>query len=349
MYFHSSFDFGPEGAYRSRHERSHRLLIINFNIVRALRSFLLVSFFLTQNSYGAPALRIVGSSAVFPFAATVAEHLKYKTHDPMPIIESIGTGAGIKLFCGDLKGADGVITSRPFTKREEEKCKDNGIAFQKFTIGLDGLVLIQNKQAAPILLTMQGLDQVLSEKVQLGKNCINNPYKEWDQIDATLDSQPIRILGPAPSTGTYDILIEKIKNTCGPFIRHDKAYIEAPANENLIVQKVLSRADTAGIVTFSFYDQNRTRLKPILLNGVLPSVKSIQDKTYPLSRPLYVYIKTNDLAHHGTRRTYALEFTSREAVGEKGYLTEKGLVPLSPSEQQEMQERARALQKGEEG
>ena len=227
--------------------------------------FLILPILLSQNSHGVPTLRIVGSSAVFPFAATVAEHFNYKTHESMPIIEAIGTGAGIKLFCGNINGADSVITSRPLTKKEEESCKDRGITFQKFTIGQDGLVLIQNKKAVPLSLSLQELDQTLSEKVQLGKNCIDNPYKDWKQIQEILPAQPIRILGPAPSTGTYDILIEKLKNTCGPFIRHDGAYIEAPANENLIVQKVLSRADTMGIVTFSFYDQNRTRLQAIPL------------------------------------------------------------------------------------
>ena len=111
--------------------------------------FLILLIFLTQNSHGAPPLRIVGSSAVFPFAATVAEHFSYKTHAPIPLIEAVGTGAGIKLFCGDIKGPDGVITSRPLTKKEEEKCKDKGITFQKFTIGQDGLVFIQNRQALP--------------------------------------------------------------------------------------------------------------------------------------------------------------------------------------------------------
>lgn len=299
--------------------------------------------FLTQTSSGKPALQIVGSSAVFPFAATVAEHFHYKNHEPTPLVEAVGTGAGIKLFCRDLKGPDGVITSRPFTKNEEGKCRDKGITFQKFTIGQDGLVLIQDRKAVSFSLSMQDLDQTLSEKVQLGKNCINNPYKEWKQIQSTFPSHLIRVLGPAPSTGTYDILIEKLKNTCGPFIRHDGAYIEAPANENLIVQKVLSRADTIGIVTFSFYDQNRIRLKAISLNDMLPSMSSIQDKSYPLSRPLYLYIKTNDLNHHRARQAYALEFTSLEAIGEKGYLTEKGLVPLSPQVQKEMQELARTL------
>lgn len=309
--------------------------------------FLILLNLLGQNTYGEPLLRIVGSSAVFPFAATVAEHFSYKSHEPIPLIEAIGTGAGIKLFCGHLKGPDGVIASRPFTKREEDKCRGNGIFFQEFIIGQDGLVLIQNNQDLPFSLTLKDLEKALSEETQLGKECRKNPYKIWQEISPTFPSYPIRVLGPAPASGTFDILVEKLRSSCGPFIRHDGIYIEAPANENLIVQKVLNTPHTTGIVTFSFYDQNMTHLHALPLNGVLPSVASIQDKSYLLSRPLYFYIKTNDLKFHPARRTYALEFTSREAIGEKGYLNEKGLIPLSSQEQKEMHDRAHHLQSRE--
>jgi phosphate transport system substrate-binding protein len=296
-----------------------------------------------QNAYGEPPLRIVGSSAVFPFAATVAEHFKYKTHEPIPLIEAVGTGAGIKLFCGHRNGPDGVMTSRPFTVKEKEKCRENGITFGEFTIGQDGLVLIQNNQSLPFSLTLKDLDQALSEKIQQGKDCHKNPYKTWKDIQPTFSLNPIHVLGPAPSSGTYDILVEKLSNSCGPLLRHDGAYIEAAANENLIVQKVLSNRSTIGIVTFSFYDQNKTRLQALPLNTIFPSVTSIQDKSYVLSRPLFLYIKTNDLRENPARRAYALEFTSPEAVGEKGYLNKKGLIPLSLQEQKKMQERANSL------
>lgn len=289
-------------------------------------------------------LRIVGSSAVFPFAATVAEYFHYKTHQPMPLVESIGTGAGIKLFCGEIKGPDVVMASRSLTSTEREKCKLHGILFVELTVGQDGLVLIQNTKTTPFALRLEELDQALSEKIKLGDKCLPNPYKTWDQIQADLPSSPLRVFGPASSTGTYDILIEKLKNVCGPFLRHDKAYIEAPANENLIVQKVLSRPDTLGIVTFSFYEQNKAHLQAISLNGILPSRKSIQEKRYPLSRLLYVYIKTNGLSQHQDRKAYAVEFTSQEAVGETGYLTEKGLIPLPTEEQKTMRDRALHLE-----
>lgn len=305
--------------------------------------FILINLF-SQNAYGEPLLRIVGSSAVFPFAATVAEHFSYKTHEPIPLIEAVGTGAGIKLFCGNLKGPDGVITSRPLTKREEEKCRENGILFQEFTIGQDGLVLIQNNQDHPFSLTLKDLEKALSEKIHQGKECTKNPYRTWDQIQTSFPSYPIRVLGPAPASGTYDILVEKINSSCGPFIRRDGAYIEAAANENLIVQKVMNAPQTIGIVTFSFYDQNKRRLHGLPVNHIQPSFASIQDKSYGLSRPLYFYIKTNDINLYPARRAYALEFTSKEAIGEKGYLNEKGLIPLSPQEQNMMHERADRLQ-----
>ena len=160
--------------------------------------FVLIHLF-GQKAHGAPLLRIVGSSAVFPFAATVAEHFSYKTHAPIPLVEAVGTGAGINLFCGNTNGPDGVITSRPLTKNEEAKCRESGITFEEFIIGQDGLVLIQNSQAVPFPLTLQNLDQALSDKIQQESNCVNNPYRTWNQIELGLPPYPIRVLGPAPT------------------------------------------------------------------------------------------------------------------------------------------------------
>lgn len=303
----------------------------------------LTFLFFTQTLNAAPPLRIVGSSAVFPFAATVAEHFSYKTQEPIPLIEAIGTGAGIKLFCNP-NGPDGAITSRPFTKGEIEKCRSQGIIFEEFKIGQDGLVVILNNRETLFPLTLGNLNEALAQKISDHTSCILNPYKSWDQIQKDFPTYPIRVLGPAPTSGTYDVLLEKILGSCGPYLRHDGAYIEAPANENLIVQKVLNTPHTLGIVTFSFYDQNRHRLQAFSLNGVLPSSTSIQEGDYPLSRPLFLYLKTNDLEKVPERVLYALEFLSKEAIGEGGYLNEKGLIPLSVHEQEEMHNRAMALQ-----
>lgn len=312
---------------------------------RLQRFWLFIFTFLSFQSVSATApLRIVGSSAIFPFAASVAEHFSYKTHELIPIVEAIGTGAGIKLFCGNLKGPDGVIASRPLTQSEKEKCNTNGITFEEFKIGQDALVLIQNKQELSFSLTIHDLNEALAEKVSQGEACLQNPHKTWNDVQKDFPASPIRVFGPAPTSGTYDVLTEKILSSCGPYLRHDGAYIEAPANENLIIQKVLNTPQTLGIVTFSFYDQNRHRLQALPLSGILPSFASIQQGDYALSRPLYLYLKTNDLTLHPARVAYVLEFTSEAAIGKNGYLNEKGLIPLSSQEQNTMRVRAQRLQ-----
>ena len=177
-------------------------------IFKGIGLFVFILFSI-QNVRGAPLLRIVGSSAVFPFAATVAEHFSYKTQEPIPLIEGIGTGAGIKLFCS-LKGPDGAITSRSFTKGEKEKCRALGITFEEFKIGQDGLVIILNNRETPFPLTPEDLNQALAEKIPRSRACIINPYKSWNQIQKSFPPYPIRVLGPAPTSGTYDVLLEKI-------------------------------------------------------------------------------------------------------------------------------------------
>ncbi len=284
-------------------------------------------------------LRIVGSSAVFPFAATVAEHFHYKTYDPTPLVEAIGTGAGIKLFCSSRQGPDGAMTSRPFTEGEKKKCEAQGISFEEFKLGQDGLVFIQDKKEAPFGLTLSDINKALGEKVLEETVCVPNPYKTWNVIKAVLPAYSIRVLGPAPTSGTYDVLTEKIEGLCGSSLRRDGAYIEAPANENLIIQKVLNAVHTVGIVTFSFYDQNKERLQALPIEGVLPSFSSIQKGVYPLSRPLYLYIKTKDMTP--SRAAYVREFVSADAMT---YLAEKGLIPLSLEEQQAIQSRAQQLE-----
>lgn len=300
-------------------------------------------FLFIHEAHGSVPLRIVGSSAVFPFAASVAEHFHYKTHEPTPLVEATGTGAGIKLFCGSSEGSDGVMTSRPLTIGERQKCSENKVAFEEFKMGQDGLVFIQKKGESSFPLTLNNLNEALAENVPRGTFCIPNPYHTWNEIQPTFPVHKIRVLGPAPTSGTYDVLVDKIRGTCGPFLRRDGAYIEAPANENLIIQKVLHAPQTMGIVTFSFYDQNKDRLQAFSINDIPPSFETIQSGAYPLSRPLYLYIKTNELKEYSMRQAYVLEFSSEAAIGKNGYLQEKGLIPLSPEEQEVMSKRALKL------
>ncbi len=315
-----------------------------------MRIIKLISVFLPSLTYtvcNAVPLRIVGSSAVFPFAATVAEHLKYKDNIPAPIVEAIGTGAGVKIFCEDLNGPDGAITSRPMTKSEKKKCKNKGITFEEFKIGQDGLILIQSQKSTGFSLSLRKLAHALLENISLHNKCTENPYMLWSDIDPTFPHYKIRVLGPAPTSGTYDVLIEKISGPCGSLLRQDGTYVEAPANENLIVQKIVRSPKSVGIITFSFFEQNKGKVQAFPINRVEPSLLTIQNGTYPLSRPLFLYMKTNASSNFATRKTYAVEFTSDSAIGKNGYLVKKGLIPLRKQEQKIVSRRAQDLNPGE--
>lgn len=305
--------------------------------------FLFTIFSPFNFSIAASPLRIVGSSAVFPFAATVAEHFHHKTHHSTPLIEAIGTGAGIKIFCSVLNGADGVMTSRPFTENEKKKCENNEIKYLELKIGQDGLVFIQNKKENSFSITLQDLGLALAQKVLQNGKCVANSYRSWKQVNTSFPSIPLHVLGPAPTSGTYDVLTTKINGPCGSSLRQDGIYVEAPANENLIVQKVLNAKHLLGIVTFSFYEQNKDRLNALPIESVTPSYTSIQRGAYPLSRPLYLYIKLNNTLQSASLLAYTFEFLSKEANGEKGYLRDKGLIPLEPEELEKMQNRLRQL------
>ncbi len=286
-------------------------------------------FYCFQVSLCAAPLKIVGSSTVFPFAATVAEHFHKKSNEPTPIVESTGTGAGIKLFCGSPKAPDIVMASRPMTKGEAESCRSHNVTFEEVKIGKDGLVIFQNKQDESFSLTLADLSLALNEKIKVHKTCIKNPYKTWKDVASHLPDQPIHVLGPAPTSGTYDVLIENLIQTCGPYLRHDGSYVEAPTNENLIIQKIISSSDSVGIVTFSYFENNKDKLRAISINSTLPTLESIQKGNYALARDLFIYIKTNDGEQNPARRLYRDEFTSPSAVGKDGYLKTKGLIPLA--------------------
>lgn len=298
-------------------------------------------------------VRIVGSTAVFPFSALVAERLTLLLDSETPIIERTGTGAGIQLFCGGM-GAhfpDGVNTSRPLNSAEKESCRQHGVDhIFELKIGYGGIVLahIYNSsiRSSPFTssslfsLTLEDLFKALSKEIEQEGRWIPNPYKTWADINPLLPNIPIIIFGPPSTSGIRDSLKELILDPlcsssnlkrCG-LLREDGAYIELPENTMLIVQKLETNPGAIGIIGYPFLDQNRDILKPIPINGVLPDIQSILDARYPLSRPLYLYIKIKSLQEKQVLKTFINEFMDDPVWGDEGVLSEKGLIPLKEEE-----------------
>ena len=277
-------------------------------------------------------IRIVGSSTVFPFSTAVAEQFGNTTDFPTPVVESTGSGGGMKLFCAGVGEEHPDITnaSRRMKSSEFADCQANGVTdVVESVVGYDGIVVANAISGPTFALTREQLVIALAE---------NGPKPTmWNEVDPSLPAIKIEVLGPPPSSGTRDAFEELVMEEgcegagidCEEVsIREDGVYVEAGENDNLIVSKLEANPNALGVFGFSFLDQNSDAIKGATVDGVEPTFDNIADGAYPVSRSLYYYIK---VAHVGVVPgivEYAAEFTSDDAAGEDGYLSDKGLIPL---------------------
>ena len=288
-------------------------------------------------------INIVGSSTVYPFTTTVAEQFGRQGKFKTPKVESTGTGGGIKLFCNGVgpQHADAVNASRQLKKSEFDTCAKNGVSeILEIKIGYDGLTIAENKKGPLSALSRKDIYLALAKTVPGSNGMIPNPYKTWRDVNPALPNVKIEVYGPPPTSGTRDSFHElymeagcdlENKKACHA-IREDGVYIEAGENDNLIAQKLNTNSNALGIFGYSFLEENKARLKGLKIEGVEPTFDTIAEGTFPASRPLFVYIKK---AHIGTIpgiKEFAEEYVSVRALGEEGYLSEKGLVSLPTKE-----------------
>ena len=315
-------------------------------------------------------ISVVGSSTVYPFATVVAERFGKSTNFKTPKIESTGSGGGFKLFCQGVGVTNPDITnaSRRIKATEVKLCADNGVSeITEVLIGYDGIVIGNAKSVDQMVLSRKDIFLALAKQVPNpdgSETLVDNPYSTWVEVNSALPNKKIEVLGPPPTSGTRDAFAElaleggckkfgwikaikkqdkqKYKTICHS-VREDGAYIEAGENDNLIVQKLNSNTNSLGIFGFSFLDQNADTIQGSKIDGKNPTFGSISDSSYPVSRPLYFYVKK---AHIGTIpgiQEYLTEFTSNKAFGEEGYLAEKGMIPLSSEERKRIRKDATEL------
>ncbi len=304
-------------------------------------------------------IRIVGSSTVYPFTTAVAEAFGKTSGMKTPVVESTGTGGGMKLFCAGVgeDTPDFTDASRAMKKSEFEACAKNGVTeIVEIKIGFDGLSIAQSKSAKGFALTKQQLFMALAKQVP-GKDgkLAANPYKLWNEIDPSLPATKIEVLGPPPTSGTRDSFHElvmepgalsfdsikalkksdeKAFDAVWKSMREDGAYIEAGENDNLIVQKLQANADALGIFGFSFLEQNASTIEGVAVDGVAASYESIADGSYKVARPLFIYVKKQHVGVTPGMKEFIAEYMSDKAFGADGYLADKGLVTL-PADQAE--------------
>jgi phosphate transport system substrate-binding protein len=300
-------------------------------------------------------IEVVGSSTVYPFATVVAERFGRSSGSATPKIESTGSGSGLKLFCSGVGSQYPDITnsSRRIKESEYKQCMDNGVKdIVEVQIGYDGIVLANSTKSEPMTLTRKDIFLALAKMVPGDKDgeLVANPYKTWKEVNSALPDSNIEVLGPPPTSGTRDAFAElameggckeidwvaalsktdssRYKAICHS-IREDGKYIEAGENDNLIVQKLNANPAAFGVFGYSFLEQNADKVQGSTIEGVEPTFDSIADKSYPVSRPLYFYVKKAHVGVIPGIEGYIKEFTSEKAWGDDGYLTDKGMIPMA--------------------
>ena len=294
-------------------------------------------------------VRAVGSSTVYPFATAVAEQVVKSGAGKSPVIESTGTGAGMKLFCAGtgFGHPDVVNASRRIKASEFETCKANKVTeIVEIQVGLDGIAFGEAKSGPGMGLTPVDVYKALAAN-PFGKP---NTAKLWKDVNPALPAIPILVYGPPSTSGTRDALheliltkgcdsdpaIKALKDTDGDKhkaicteIRDDGAYVDQGENDNLIVQKVTQNPKAVGVFGFSFLEENMDKLRGIPMSGIEPTYATISDFTYPGARPLYIYVKKAHLAPIKTLAAFVAEWPN--AWGPDGYLKTKGMV-ISPED-----------------
>ncbi len=316
-------------------------------------------------------IRIVGSSTVYPFTTTVAERFAKAGKFKAPVVESTGTGGGMKLFCAGIgtQHPDLTNASRRMKKSEFEECGKNGVKdIYEIKVGFDGIAIAQSKKGPKFDLTLGQLWLALAKEVPEGNKdggkLIPNPNKTWKDIDPSFPAAKIEVLGPPPTSGTRDSFNElALEGGCNSFpalkalektdakkhkalcqsIREDGAYVEAGENDNVIVQKIDANLNAIGVFGYSFLDQNKDKLIGKTVNGVEPNFDTISSGKYLIARDMYVYVKKAHVGVVPGIQEFVAEYTSARAMGKRGYLIGKGLVPLPEAELKKVNESAKAM------
>jgi phosphate transport system substrate-binding protein len=320
-----------------------------FMITKTFAVAALASLAFVASAQARDQIRIVGSSTVYPFATTVAEQFGKTSGFKTPVVESTGTGGGLKLFCvgADENTPDITNASRRIEPSEVAACATNGVKeITEIVIGYDGIVIANAKSGPQFALTKEQLFKAIAKTAPKDGKLVANPYRKWSDIDPSLPKENIVMYGPASNHGTRDALVELVmqpacakiseiaalagdaKKVACEAIREDGAYVEVSEDYSLTLQKLLSQQHAVGVLTFSYIDQNGDKIKAATVDGEAATYENIASGKYPVSRPLYFYVKKSHIGVIPGIKEYIAEFTSEKAFGKDGYLVQKGLISM---------------------
>jgi phosphate transport system substrate-binding protein len=292
-------------------------------------------------------IKVVGSSTVYPFTTVVAERFGKDSKHGTPIVESTGTGGGMKLFCAGIGTNSPSVTnaSRAIKDKEAKLCEKNGVSFIEFKVGNDGIAFANSVEGPKVNVTKEQLWQAMAD--------LGTRPKLWSDIDPSLPSYEIKIMTPPATSGTRDAWVDLVMNKGCPkeikdkdkkscsILREDGAVIEVGENDTLLINKLTADREMFAIFGFSYLDASRDKIQAAQIEGKTISLDTIQSYEYPIARPLFVYFKKEHMDVVPGLKGFMKAYISKRAMGKRGYLSDLGLVPLDEATFKEMVKRTK--------
>lgn len=323
--------------------------MMKFSLAAAAASVAIAAIATSAGAQSRDTIQIAGSSTVLPFASIVAEEFgnafpEFKT----PVVGSGGSSGGLRQFCGGVgdNTIDIANSSRRIRGSEVEACNAAGVKqILEIQIGYDGIVFATSADKADFALEPVQIFKAIAAQVPVDGKMVNNPYKSWKEVDASLPDQPIAVAIPASNHGTREVFEEKVlatgckaaelpadaaKDACVT-LRQD-VVVEIAGDYTETLARLQSNHDTVGVFGLSFYDQNRDTLKVATVSGVTPSLETIASGEYPVSRPLFFYVKGEHIGTIPGIEEYVEFFLSEGMAGTGGTLEAAGLIPAPAAE-----------------
>ncbi len=307
-------------------------------------------------------VQIAGSSTVLPFASIVAEQFGQSFAEfPAPVVASGGSSGGLRQFCQGV-GANTIDianASRSIREKEVKACAEAGVdKIIEVKIGYDGIVFASRRDSGSFELTEQHIYLATAAQIPNGTNkfpvLIDNPYTNWNQIDSSLPDQEILLAIPASNHGTREVfednalaagcetvpgfsrLSEDQADEACIAVRKDGRVIEIAGDYTETLARLNADKNAVGVFGLSFYESNRDRLQVASVAGVTPTAKTVETGEYPISRPLFFYIKDAHIGVIPGLQEYAQFFISEGVSGIGSPLEQAGLVPLNDQERAEV-------------
>ena len=298
-------------------------------------------------------IQIAGSSTVLPYASIVAEAFGENFDFPTPVVESGGSSAGLKRFCEGVgeNTIDIANSSRQIRENEVKACAEAGVTdIIEVRIGYDGIVFASDKAGNSFEFTPEDWYRALSDRVVVDGALVANPYKTWDQVNPAFPAQPIQAFIPGTKHGTREVFEEKVIlagcEAMGDFevikaangddkkaaekacisLRTDGLSVDIDGDYTETLARIDSNRDGIGVFGLAFYENNTDKLQVATMSGVVPSTETISTGAYPVSRPLFFYVKKAHIGVIPGLKEFAEFFVADEIAGPDGPLAEYGLV-----------------------